>query len=146
MIAERGIPKPAFHAFALLHRLGHTRLDAASESVLVTRRQDGSLVIAVWNLFLPEETGAAKTVTLHFRGVPQGTSARITMVDKEHGSPLPAYDKMGRPRFPTAAQIAELRKAAALPASQSRRMAKDSLTLTLEPQALALIEMGKPGL
>ena len=146
LIAERGIPKPAFHAFALLHRLGPTRLDAASESLLVTRRQDGSLVIAVWNLFLPEETGTLKTVTLHFRGLPRGATARVTIVDNEHGSPLPAFNKMGRPRFPTPAQIAELRQAAALPASESRRMTKDSLTLTLEPEALALIEIGRTGL
>src|SRR5467141_3230296 len=112
ILAERGIPKPAFNDFALLHRLGDTRLDVSSDSALVTRRKDGSLVIAVWNLFLPEEAGSPKTVTLRFKGLPQSRSARTTIVDKEHGSPLPAYEKLGRPASPTPSQIDALRKAA----------------------------------
>src|ERR1700726_1060228 len=68
ILAERSIPKPAFNDFALLHRLGETRLDVTSDSALVTRRKDGSLVIAVWNLFLPEEPGTPKTITLQLKG------------------------------------------------------------------------------
>ena len=68
LLAEDSIPKPAFNDFALLHRLGDTRLDVKSDTALVTRRKDGSLAVAVWNLFLPEETGTPKTVTLHFTG------------------------------------------------------------------------------
>src|SRR5467141_3403424 len=112
ILAERSIPKPAFNDFALLHRLGETRLDVNSDSTLVTRGKDGSLMIAVWNLFLPEEAGSPKTVTLRFKGLPQSRSARTTIVDKEHGSPLPAYEKLGRPASPTPSQIDALRKAA----------------------------------
>jgi xylan 1,4-beta-xylosidase len=143
LLAEDGIPKPAFNDFALLHRLGETRLDVKSETALVTRRKDGSLAIAVWNLFLPEETGMSKTVTLHFSGMKSGAGARVTIVDKEHGSPLPAYEKMGRPQFPSRAQIETLRKAAALPASQEQAIRNGSLTLTLQPHSLALIEIAK---
>ena len=143
LLAERSIPKAAFNDFALLHRLGETRLDVSSDSALVTRRKDGSLAIAVWNLFLPEEAGSPKTVTLHFKGRSGQPSARVTIVDQEHGSPLPAWNKMGRPAYPTIAQIEELRKAGALPAAQSQAISKGSLTLTLQPQALALIEIGR---
>jgi xylan 1,4-beta-xylosidase len=143
LFAERSIPKAVFNDFALLHHLGDVRLDVSSESALVTRRKDGSLAIAVWNLFLPEEAGAPKTITLRFRGMSQGRSARVTIVDKENGSPLPLYDKMGRPEFPTVAQIAEMRKAAALPAAKAYALTNGSLTLTLQPHALALVELGK---
>jgi xylan 1,4-beta-xylosidase len=143
ILAERSIPKPAFNDFALLHRLGESRLDAGSDSVLVTRRKDGSLALAVWNLFLPEGRGIEKTVTLHFKGIPQTSTARVTIVDKEHGSPLPAYEKMGQPASLTRAQIEELRKAAALPASESRLIKNGSLTLKLQPHALALVEIAK---
>jgi xylan 1,4-beta-xylosidase len=143
ILAERSIPKPAFNDFALLHHLGETRLDVGSDSVLVTRRKDGSLVIAAWNLFLPEETGSAKSITLHFKGLSQAQSARVTIVDKEHGSPLPAYEKMGRPASPTVAQIEALRKAALLPAPQTHTLGGGVLTLTLQPHALALIEISK---
>src|ERR1700732_4908294 len=108
LLAERDIPKPAFNDFALLHRLGDTRLDVSSDSVLVTRRKDGTLAMAAWNLFLPEEAGSPKTMTLRFKGV-QATAAKVTIVDKEHGSPLPLYEKQGRPAFPTIAQIEALR-------------------------------------
>jgi xylan 1,4-beta-xylosidase len=143
LLAERSIPKAAFNDFALLHQLGDTRLDVNSDSVLVTRREDGSLALVVWNLFLPEEAGSPKTVTLHFKGLSGAHSARITIVDKDHGSPLPAWEKMGRPASPTLAQIETLRKAAALPAAQTQTLKSGSLTLTLQPHALALIEIGR---
>jgi xylan 1,4-beta-xylosidase len=143
ILAERSIPKPAFNDFALLHRLGNTRLDAASDSVLVTRRKDGSLAIAVWNLFLPEEAGSPKTVTLRFKGVIAAQSVHVTIVDKEHGSPLPAYEGMNRPDSPTTQQIETLRKAAALPQPHTLPLKNGEITLTLQPHALALVEMTK---
>jgi len=143
ILAERSIPKPAFNDFALLHRLGDTRLDVSSDSALVTRRKDGSLAIAIWNLSLPEEAGSPKTLTLHFKGLLQGRSARVSILDDEHGSPLPVYKEMGAPQFPTPAQIAQLQKAAALPGAQQRAIANGLLAITLPPHALALIEITK---
>jgi len=143
ILAERSIPKPAFNDFALLHRLGDTRLDVNSDSALVTRREDGSFAIAVWNLSLPEEAGSPKTLTLRFKGLPQASSARVSMVDDEHGSPLLVYKQLGAPQSPTPAQIVQLRKAAALPATESKAIEHETLTLTLPPRALALIEIAK---
>ncbi len=80
-------------------------------------------------------------MTLHFKGLPSAHSARITIVDKEHGSPLPVYDKLGRPQSPTPSQIEELRKAAALPAPQQQKITKGAITLKLQPHALALVEL-----
>jgi len=141
LLAEDNIPKPAFNDFALLHRLGDTRLEVKSDSALVTRRKGGTLAVAVWNLFLPEETGSPKTFTLHFSGVKAGKKVRTTIVDKEHGSPLPAYEKMGRPQFPTLRQILALRKAAAMPAAQEQVLKNGEMKLTLQPHSLALIEI-----
>jgi xylan 1,4-beta-xylosidase len=143
LLAERGIPKAAFNDFALLHRLGEERLQVNTESALVTRRKDGSLAIAAWNLYLPEEAGSPKTFTLHFKNLGGTRSARITIVDAEHGSPLPEWDKLGRPALPSSQQIQALRKAAALPSPQNQDIKNGSLTLTLQPHALALIEIGK---
>jgi len=143
LLAERSIPKAAFNDFALLHQLGDERLEANSDSVLVTRRKDGSLVIAAWNLFLPEEAGSPKTLTFRFKSLGSAHAVRLTIVDTEHGSPLPAWDKMGHPASPTLAQIDALRKAAALPSPREQALKNDSLRLTLQPHALALIEVGK---
>jgi xylan 1,4-beta-xylosidase len=143
LLAERGIPKPAFNDFALLHQLGDMRLDVNSDSALVTRRKDGSLAIAVWNLFLPEETGPPKTLTLHFKNLGGAHSASVTIVDGEHGSPLPTWAKLGRPALPSLQEIEALRRAAALPSPRREDIKNGSLTLTLQPHALALIEIGK---
>ncbi|HXM95702.1 MAG TPA: glycosyl hydrolase family 39 [Candidatus Dormibacteraeota bacterium] len=139
LLAENSIPKAAFNDFAILHQLGDTRLDVKSDSVLVTRRKDGSLAITVWNLFLPEEPGTSKTVTLNFKGLSGTRRAHVTTVDQDHGSPLPVWEKMGRPQNPTPAQIESLRKAAALSAAQPRALINGSITLTLPPHALALV-------
>jgi len=142
LLAERDIPKAAFNDFALLHRLGETRLDVGSDSVLVTRRKDGKLAIAAWNLYPPEQTGSPKTVTLHFKGI-QAATAKVTIVDKDHGSPLPEFEKEGRPASPSVAQITALRKAGALPSSKSYAIKGGTLVLTLQAHALALIELQK---
>jgi xylan 1,4-beta-xylosidase len=140
LLAERSIPKPAFNDFALLHQLGTERLEVSSDSALVTKRKDGTLAVAVWNLYLPEEVGSPKTVTLHFKGA-GASSASVTIVDKEHGSPLPTWEKQGRPVSPSEAQIAAMRKAAAMPAAKSYMLKNGSLTLTLQPHTLALVEL-----
>jgi hypothetical protein len=50
---------------------------------------------------------------------------------------------MGRPSFPTRAQIETLREAARMPRAETRPLASGNLTLTLEPHALALIEIAR---
>ncbi len=141
LLAEGGVPKSSFNAFALLHRLGDRRLNVQSDSALVTKRADGSLVLAVWNLFLPEEQGTVKKVTLHFENIRGASHARVWVIDANHGSPLRAYNAMGTPAFPTQQQFAALRKAAELPPPADEMLTRDSLTLTLRPQVLVLVEL-----
>jgi xylan 1,4-beta-xylosidase len=141
LIAERDLPKPAFNAFKLLHRLGDQRLAVDSNSVLVTRRLDGSLVIAVWNLFLPEQPGQPKRVTLVFKNLSGERRVSISRLDSNHGSLMNAYAAMGQPIYPTMAQIAELQRAAALPPPETASIQNGRLTIDLPPQGLALLEV-----
>ena len=141
LIAAGNIPKASYNDFALLHNLGDQRIAVNSDSVLVTKRADGTLEIAAWNLFLPEEKGVPKNITLHFSGVSGNSAARVWIVDADHGSPIRAYDAMGRPATPTREQQSELRKAAQMSAAQDMPLTNGSLTLTLQPQALARIEI-----
>jgi len=139
LIAEEGLPKPAFNAFKLLHELGNTRIPADSPSALVTKREDGTVVMAAWNLFLPEEAGEEKRVTIQISGSARIHRATIERLDSSHGSLLRAYAAMGKPAFPTQAQIQELRNAAKLPAPESITIRQGQLTVVLPPQGLALI-------
>ena len=141
LVAEDGIPKPAFDAFELLHTLGTERLPAAAEDVLVTRRKDGTLVIAAWNLVEPDATGANRTIDLDFNGVPADAHATIRRVDAAHGDTLDAWKKMGSPQYPTQAQIAALRKAADMGPPQVESLHGSRLTLTMRPMGLAVVEI-----
>jgi xylan 1,4-beta-xylosidase len=141
LLAENGVPKPSFNAFKLLHQLGDQRIATDSTSVLVTRRPDGKLVIAAWNLFLPEETGKAKDVTLVFKGASSREQVLISRVDSKHGSVQDAYDAMGQPVSPTRDQAAALRMAAAIPPPEKKRLDGGKLTITIPPQGLALLEL-----
>ncbi len=109
--------------------------------MLVTRSASGSLVLASGTLFLPEESGSAKDFILHIKNLAGKRTATITVIDRDHGSPLPVYQKMGRPQYPTPKQLQALRKAASLPASLVRPLKKGELNLILEPEGLALIEV-----
>jgi xylan 1,4-beta-xylosidase len=140
LIAEDGIPKPAFNDFKLLHELGDQRLTLDSNSALLTRRHNGTLVLAVWNYAPPGEAGSLQTFMLQFKNS-RATRATVSVVDREHGDVRPAYQKMGSPQYPTMSQVEVLRKATELPAPETRTMKNGELTLTLPAQALAVIEL-----
>lgn len=140
LLAEYSIPKAAYHAFAMLHRLGTERLPVDAPWVLATRRGDGSLAIAAWNYAEAGAAGRPMQARLKIAGA-EGF-ARIQILDASHGSPIPAWESMGRPAFPTRDQIRRLQEAARLPAPEARPLgAEKTIDLRLEPHALALIEV-----
>jgi xylan 1,4-beta-xylosidase len=147
LLAEDSIPKPAFYAFQLLHELGDQRLTLNSDSALVTRKKDGTLVIAVWNYDPPnfdgtnlrEPVGPAKDVVLEFKNV-RGKNAVIWRVDADHGDFHKAYAAMHEPAYPTQAEIGQLRAAAEI-ASEKRPIKDGSLTLHIPASGLALVEV-----
>jgi xylan 1,4-beta-xylosidase len=140
LIAEGGVPKPAFNAFKVLHKLGDQRIENGSHSALITKRSDGTVVLAVWNLWPAEEAGTARQVKIKFAGHAEKFSAKIYRVDSAHGSPLRAYSEMGKPAYPTSEQYKELRKSAELPAPEEKQISNGELTITLPPKGLAILE------
>ena len=139
LIAAGGIPKPAFAAFTVFHQLGNERLALDSDSALVTRAADGSLVVAVWNIVPPEQTGTARTVTMRFKNAGGKRHAFISRVDRDHGDPHPAYEKMGSPVYPTEAQLEKLRESVVLGAPEKQDLKNGELMVTLPPDGLAVI-------
>jgi xylan 1,4-beta-xylosidase len=144
--AKGGINKPSYYDFALLHELGEQRLANPSNSVIVTKNKDGSLVIAAWNLVDPFENGktksSAKIVTIEFRNVPHNAEVSIERVDGEHSNVLPKYAAMGSPLDPTEAQVEQLNRETALGKPERTRLKDGQLELTLEPNSLAILQIG----
>jgi xylan 1,4-beta-xylosidase len=138
LLAVGGIPKPAFNAFALLHQLGEQRLANDSTETLVTRRADGALIIALWNYVDVGATASARRVAVQVSNLNANT-ASIQQVDAEHGDALLDYEKMGSPRYPTAAQLTQLRTAAALAPPVVRHLDAGSLQLEIPPDGLMLV-------
>src|SRR5258706_3233013 len=151
IVAADAIPKPAYSAFAMLHRLGEMRLAQASDSALVTRRKDGTLVLALWNYSPPDGTGdkytppgpsgAAKHFVLSFKGLPKEAHAIAWRLDREHGNAVRAFDGMGRPAFPSRQQIKELRAVAKLPAPQALVLRGGKMSLDVPSQGLVIVEI-----
>ncbi len=141
LMAENEIPKPAFDVFELLHMLGTERLPAAADDVLVTRRKDGTLVIAAWNLVEPSTNGPERSVSLDLQGVASNARATIRRVDASHGDTLDAWKALGSPKYPTKTQILALRKASELGPPEVKSLRSGRLDLTLPPMGLAVVEI-----
>ena len=139
LIAAGGLPKPAFNAFLLLHRLGDERLAVSADDVLATRYKDGRLAVAVWNMTDPGARGAEKEVELRFDHA-RVSNVQVTRLDPDHGDLHKAYEAMGSPRYPTQQQIEKLRAATKLTGPEVNTLQSGVLTLKIPSQAMVLIE------
>ena len=142
LLATGSIPKAAFNAFKILRRLGDQQLAVDSTSALLTKRSaDNCLVLATWNYIPPQQRGQSKTVNFQLQNLDEALqSVRVFLVDDDHGSPLKLWESMGSPPFPSRQEQAELRRAAELPPPRTVKLAKRQLSLSLQPNALAVIE------
>ncbi len=140
-IAAGGIKKPSYYAYALLHRLGETRLANPAPNVLVTRRADGTLVVATWNVVDPDRSGEPRTVTLRFRNLPEAAPLILRRVDATHGNVLPAYAAMGSPPYPTPAQVQQLNRASAPGAPERSSVQHGEIRLTVPVNGLVVVEL-----
>jgi xylan 1,4-beta-xylosidase len=139
LLAVGGLPKPAFNAFALLHRLGTQRIASDAAGVLVTRAANGALVIALWNYAdVKAPAPPPRQVTLKILHA-AARSASVQSLDAEHGNVMVAYEKMGSPRYPTQRELTQLREAARLPPAATRTLDGGSLTLAIAPYGLTLV-------
>jgi xylan 1,4-beta-xylosidase len=66
----------------------------------------------------------------------------VWRLDTTHGNALAAFDGMGRPAFPTRAQIEQLRAAGQEPPPQTLAMDGGRLSLDVPPQGLVVVTLG----
>ncbi len=146
LMAAGNIPKASYNVFKLLHKLGEMRIKSDSESALFTKNKDGSMTAALWNYAEPEEPGIAKKIKVVLKGLKGKHTVKIYTVDRTHGSSLTAWEKMGKPRFPSREQQKELRKAGELPGPEVIKIDGDKLNnfeLNFMPHSLKLLEISK---
>jgi xylan 1,4-beta-xylosidase len=143
LIAIDHLPKPSFSVFRILHTLGDERLPEKADDVLVTKKKDGTLVLAAWNLVEPGVSAPPKSITFTVQGVKGNASLRISRVDHAHGDVLAAYDKMGAPTYPSQEQLRQLREVEQPGSPQVEHLHGGSFTLEVPAQGLAVIEVGR---
>jgi xylan 1,4-beta-xylosidase len=138
LLAEGGIPKPSFNAFALLHQLGDSRLQLDVDGTLLTRRSDGALVLALWNYAPAEEVVAPRRIALDLKAFAR-RKVTVARLDGAHGDVHVAYASMGSPRYPTMQQLQALKAAATLPAPKEEHLEGGELDLIIPSQGLVLV-------
>jgi xylan 1,4-beta-xylosidase len=152
LVAEDEIPKPALNAFAMLHKLGNTRLAVDSDSALVTRDPKGHLVVALWNYAPPYGTGpgytppptvatGTKTFDLHLLHA-KASYATMWRLDQDHGNAVKTFDELGRPATPSREQIKQLREAGQLSPPERLPLHDDRLQIKVPAQGLVVLEFG----
>ena len=135
----------------MLHRLGDKRLPVPSDSALATRRDDGTVVLALWNYAPPvgdsaaytkgEPQGAVKHFDVNVSHLGAAANATIYRLDDSHGNAVAAFDRMGRPDFPSREQIAQLRAAGKMAVAESVALQNGRLTIDIPPQGLVVVEL-----
>jgi xylan 1,4-beta-xylosidase len=133
------VPKPAYNAFAMLHELGDVRLPDPRPGVLITRRRDGHLAVALWNPFVDGEQRGTHTFVLQLTSPSAPKHAQVQILDAARGDLYAVYMQMGRPRYPTAAQYRELQQAAHLPPPWEVPVKGGAVRVTVPQSALALV-------
>ncbi|MGQ9779433.1 MAG: GH39 family glycosyl hydrolase [Bacillota bacterium] len=99
-----GIPKPAYHAFRLLHLLGEERLSVTAEGgeetveCLATTGRRG-LAVVVYNHQIPRAPIRGETVRLRVRHQLRGTHVQLVRIDEEHGNPKRLWQELGSPVY-----------------------------------------------
>jgi len=151
LIAANRIPKPAFNAFAMLHKLGDRQLKSSSDSALVTKRDDGTVVLALWNYAPPvgntasytpgEPAGTTKHFSVDVKHLAAGAHATVWRLDETHGNAVAAFNQMGRPDFPSREQIVQLRKAGQMAALERIDLHGGKFEIDIPPQGLVVVEL-----
>ncbi|OXM60808.1 GH39 family glycosyl hydrolase [Amycolatopsis vastitatis] len=130
LVNEGGIPKPTFHAFRMLERLGDRLLLATADGV-VTRNSRTSAVSALFFNYPDEmamrsvgsagsypatralaERGPARRIRHSISGLAPGTPFLVEVLDWEHGNVAEAWHQLGSPLNLSRAQSEYLRDVA----------------------------------
>jgi xylan 1,4-beta-xylosidase len=73
--------------------------------------------------------------------LPAGAHATVWRLDASHGNAIAAFDRMGRPDFPSREQIVQLREAGKLAAPESMDLSNGKIDVSIPVQGLVVMEL-----
>jgi xylan 1,4-beta-xylosidase len=128
-----GIPKPTYHAFALLHRLGTELLPVdgrhATADAWVVRRPTSAAVMLT-NHALPRQPIDAVQVGVRLTRVPRPRAVGVERIDQDHANAKRLWQQMGAPEYLGSSEVERLQ--------ESSRLEKEPLAWTYQDQGLDL--------
>jgi xylan 1,4-beta-xylosidase len=157
-----GIKKPSYRLLQILHQLGNRRapltlsgLPATVGGVAVAGSRSGGVDILFYNHALATGDGTIPqppqpvTFTVTVSGLPNGSQARIRLIDADHTNPYREWTGMGSPQYPTRQQLRQLAAASevedqhlTLRLDQGSRTG--TFTLTLPAEGVAAVHIATP--
>jgi xylan 1,4-beta-xylosidase len=147
LLSLHGIPKPAYRAFQILHRLGEEQLEVSgvheTVSVWAVRKRSLLTLVAV-NHAPPGHPIEAEDVRIKLVGASTPKNSLIERIDQEHANAPQAWREMGSPEYLSPAQVERLEIASELVTEQQAwSLDKDALEIRfdLPPQSMAAITL-----
>lgn len=107
-----GIPKPTYHVFEILHRLGNERIsvsatrDASVEMLAVKGESD--LTLLVYNHNILDAEIKDEDVKISLKGMVPTGPVLIRRVDSQHANPKQKWIDLGSPEYPTKEELAQI--------------------------------------
>ncbi|HBF37365.1 MAG TPA: xylan 1,4-beta-xylosidase [Firmicutes bacterium] len=109
MIALNGILKPTFHVFKFFKSMEGEIL-YRDEQMLVTRKDNGSLALIVWNVVSEKGEGFEKELEIKLPVIFASAFVQRNTISEECGNPWRTWIQMGRPRFPSRDKVEILKE------------------------------------
>jgi xylan 1,4-beta-xylosidase len=147
LLSLHGIPKPTYHAFALLHRLGTKLLPVAGHHETVDAwvvRGTGGVTALLTNHNLPRHPISPEWVSLRLTGLPAPRAVYMERIDREHGNPRRLWEEMGAPEYLSRREVEELQEKSRLvrePLAWVKQGDGIEMALTLPPHAVAAVTL-----
>ena len=142
-----GIPKPAYRAYEILHKLGTDILKVEGEhatiDVWLIHKTDAHQIL-ITNTALPRHPISNESVRISLNNIPEIIKAYIERIDDKHANATAAWQKMGSPATLHPNDVKALEDSSALHQKHINfKFEKNNATVDVEmpPQGTALITL-----
>jgi xylan 1,4-beta-xylosidase len=142
-----GIPKPAYRAYELLHRLGSEllKLEGSHPSVDVwLTREKNTLKILLVHSVLPRHPEKTESIKIRLAGISAVRSAWIEKIDDRNANAYAAWIAMGKPESLKPTEVEALELASALdrePYSAEVKGSDTFVEVSIPPQSVICVTL-----
>lgn len=145
LLSIEGVPKPAYRAFEILHRLGPDELpmDGKHETVSAWAvRRDNTVTLLLTNHALPKHAINTELVHVSLTSASTPRIAYVERVDDDHANAKCAWRQMGSPEYPSRLHIEQMEVASQVmrrPVALSYNDGTVGFDIDLPPHAVAAV-------